>query len=197
MDISNDGKILAVGGNDNSCAVWSIQDLIQPELKYCLGHQAAVKAVAFCPWSTTLLATGGGSKDRTIRFWHTNSGTLLHKMNTKSQITALVWSRSKKQLVATFGFGNTVDPLLLMVYSYPNLKPLSKVTGSPNLRALSTISSPDFKSICVAANDQNVRFYKVWSSEPRAIPEYSESSMLGSEIIELSEGIDKQREIIR
>ena len=34
------------------------------------GHKAAVKALAWCPWQRNLLATGGGSTDKTMRFWN-------------------------------------------------------------------------------------------------------------------------------
>jgi WD40 repeat protein len=33
-------------------------------------HIAAVKALAWCPWQKHLLASGGGTADRTIRFWN-------------------------------------------------------------------------------------------------------------------------------
>ena len=34
-------------------------------------HSAAVKALAWCPWQRDLLASGGGSRDKTIKFWNT------------------------------------------------------------------------------------------------------------------------------
>ncbi len=37
-------------------------------------HNAAVKAIAFCPWQDGLVATGGGSNDQCIHFFHTCSG---------------------------------------------------------------------------------------------------------------------------
>jgi len=40
-------------------------------------HRAAVKALAWCPWQRHLLASGGGSRDQTIKFWNTDSGQLL------------------------------------------------------------------------------------------------------------------------
>ena len=35
-------------------------------------HQAAVKALAWCPWQRNLLASGGGTADRTLRLWNPN-----------------------------------------------------------------------------------------------------------------------------
>ena len=52
-------------------------------------HQAAVKAVAWCPWQPHVLASGGGTADRTIRLWNTSNGTLLNTIDTKSQVTTI------------------------------------------------------------------------------------------------------------
>lgn len=37
-------------------------------------HQAAVKALSWSPHQHGLLASGGGAKDRTIKFWNTIEG---------------------------------------------------------------------------------------------------------------------------
>ncbi|KAL2427953.1 hypothetical protein ABEF91_006207 [Exophiala dermatitidis] len=56
---------------------------------YSFYHAAAVKALAFAPWQPNLLATGGGSNDRQIHFFHTGSGALLALINVFSQVTSL------------------------------------------------------------------------------------------------------------
>lgn len=40
-------------------------------------HKAAVKALAWCPWQRHLLASGGGSRDQSIKFWNTDAGQLV------------------------------------------------------------------------------------------------------------------------
>jgi len=57
---------------------------------YSFYHSAAVKAIAFAPWQPNLLATGGGSNDRQIHFFHTGSGATLALINVFSQVTSLV-----------------------------------------------------------------------------------------------------------
>lgn len=177
---------MSIGGNDNCCTIWNIEDLSKPELKYFLPHQAAVKAIAYCPWSTAILATGGGSRDRTIRFWHTNSGTLLDSLKTSGQITSLIWSECKKQIAATFGFTGTK---MISVYSYPKMEEIVQVEGSPDSRVLSAVTSPDSTSICVASNDETVRFYELWDPKDNKILKTQENGLFGSDLIELSEGI--------
>jgi WD40 repeat protein len=49
-------------------------------------HQAAVKALAWCPWQQNVLASGGGTADRCIRFWNCNTGTCFSTIDTKSQV---------------------------------------------------------------------------------------------------------------
>jgi cell division cycle protein 20 (cofactor of APC complex) len=94
---SDDGLQLASGGNDNVVNIW---DINQTSAKFSFtDHTAAVKALAWCPWQKDLLATGGGSSDRTIRFWNTQTGSCLNSIVTPSQVSSIVWSPTTKELV--------------------------------------------------------------------------------------------------
>lgn len=68
--------------------VWN-QHSTQPVLKYC-EHTAAVKAIAWSPHLHGLLASGGGTADRCIRFWNTTTNSHLSCMDTGSQVTYLL-----------------------------------------------------------------------------------------------------------
>ncbi|CCD24563.1 Ama1p NDAI_0D02490 [Naumovozyma dairenensis CBS 421] len=189
ISINSNNSLLAVGGNDNSCTLWNIENIYKPEFKFILPHLAAVKAVTFCPWSSSLLATGGGSKDRKIKFWHTKTGILLNEFKTCGQVTSLIWSKSKKQIVATFGFNDTENPTLLKVYSYPKMIEILQVKSPAPLRVLTAVLSPSSTSICIAANDETIRFYKLWSEKDDLIKQLNETGVYGSDIIEYLEGI--------
>ncbi|CUS21336.1 LAQU0S03e00232g1_1 [Lachancea quebecensis] len=197
LSVNGTATQLAAGGNDNSCTIWDISNLRDPRMEFSLPHKAAVKAVAFCPWSRSLLATGGGSKDRNIRFWHTRSGTLMKETKAPGQITSLIWSLRQKQIVATFGFGDVEKPTLVSVYSYPSMTPTIEVRSSTSLRVLSAAASPDHSSICVATNDETVRFYELWNLQDCPILEAQERGIYGSDLIEYTEGIHKNRDLIR
>lgn len=117
---SHDQTQVAIGGNDNQVTVWDVgENWENSTLIHRLPHKAAVKALGFCPWAPYLLATGAGSQDRTIRFWHTKTGTFLKKIDVKGQVTSLIWSRHKRQLVATFGFHDAGNPIFLAVFPFP------------------------------------------------------------------------------
>lgn len=200
ITFSPDKSQLAIGGNDNLVTVWNIEDWANPKLVYLMPHKAAVKALAFCPWCPSLLTTGAGSQDRTIRFWHTRSGTLIKSFDVKGQVTSLVWSRHFRQLAATFGFADAANPMLLSVYSFPKLQPIIQVPTQFSLRVLSSVLSPDHGCICVATNDETVRFYELWSVKNQTVSmsgALAGTNLFGSDIIEMIEGIDKQGEVIR
>jgi WD40 repeat protein len=64
--------------------VWNPHS-VQPVLSYN-EHTAAVKAIAWSPHLHGLLASGGGTADRCIRFWNTTTNTHLSCMDTGSQV---------------------------------------------------------------------------------------------------------------
>ncbi|KAK6371845.1 hypothetical protein LTS17_008669 [Exophiala oligosperma] len=87
---------------------------------YSFYHSAAVKAIAFAPWQPSLLATGGGSNDRQIHFFHTGSGVTLALINVFSQVTSLVWSTTRREVAATFGYSQPEHEIRIAVFSWPS-----------------------------------------------------------------------------
>ena len=111
---SPSGQQLASGGNDNILNVWDERTVRRPfsaggrtqtdtPLYRFDAHQAAVKALAWCPWQKHLLASGGGTADRCIRMWNTQTGAQLQSVDTKSQVCALQWAKHEKELVSSHG----------------------------------------------------------------------------------------------
>jgi WD40 repeat protein len=93
---SFDEKMLASGGNDNKLFIWDSQQgsssssssssrSTEPLCRF-EDHTAAVKAVAWSPHQNGLIASGGGTADRHIRFWNASTGMALHKIDTGSQV---------------------------------------------------------------------------------------------------------------
>ena len=77
--------------------------LFHVTIRYFRHHQAAVKALAWCPWQPNVLASGGGTADRCIRLWNGSHGTLLNTIDTKSQVCSLLWASQYKELVSAHG----------------------------------------------------------------------------------------------
>jgi WD40 repeat protein len=83
-------------------------------------HSAAVKALAFAPWQPSLLATGGGSNDRQIHFFHTGTGAVLALINVFAQVTSLIWSTTKREICATFGYAQPEHKIRIAVFAWPS-----------------------------------------------------------------------------
>ncbi|KAJ5880314.1 uncharacterized protein N7473_011367 [Penicillium subrubescens] len=99
--------------------------------KYRLLHSAAVKAIAFAPWQPSLLATGGGSNDRAIRFWHTRTGVCLATINVFAQVTSLIWSQTRREIVATFGYAQPDHPIRIAVFAWPSCAQVAVIPWGP------------------------------------------------------------------
>lgn len=120
---STDGAQLASGGNDNLLNIW---DNGSSTARFTLDHhQAAVKALAWAPWQNNLLASGGGTADRTIRFWNTTTGACLNSIDTNSQVCALQWSKREKEIVSSHGFSQNQ----LCLWKYPSMAKIAELTA--------------------------------------------------------------------
>lgn len=100
---SPDGCQLASGGNDNKLMIWNLQNGQSPVAKFGQ-HKAAVKAIAWHPNQAGLLATGGGTADRCIRFWNTHTYKPISRVDTGSQVCNLMFSKTSSELVSTHGY---------------------------------------------------------------------------------------------
>lgn len=52
-------------------------------------HRAAVKAIAWCPYQSNILASGGGTADRCVKMWNTQTGQCISSTDTQSQVKFL------------------------------------------------------------------------------------------------------------
>eukprot|EP01135_Chromosphaera_perkinsii_P003323 Nk52_evm23s240 gene=Nk52_evmTU23s240 len=157
---SPDGTQLASGGNDNLVNVW---DANKAKARYTFDdHIAAVKALDWCPWHPHLLATGGGTADRHIKFWNTQSGSLLNSIDTKSQVCSLKWSKNFKELVSSHGFSQNQ----LTIWKYPTMKKVTELCGHTS-RVLHMAMSPDGETVVSAAGDETLRFWKCFQADPK------------------------------
>ncbi|XP_046328879.1 fizzy-related protein homolog [Haliotis cracherodii] len=153
---SPDHQHLASGGNDNKLFVWNMTS-VNPVQTYT-EHLAAVKAIAWSPHQHGLLASGGGTADRCIRFWNTLTGQPLQCVDTGSQVCNLAWSKHSNELVSTHGYSQNQ----ILVWKYPSLVQIAKLTGH-SYRVLYLAMSPDGEAIVTGAGDETLRFWNVFS----------------------------------
>lgn len=161
------GDQLASGGNDNLVNIWDARTLAQRKVtsaQHCFtAHQAAVKALAWAPFQQHLLATGGGTSDRCIRFWNTNTGAELESVDTGSQVCSLKWAKNgSKELISSHGFARNQ----LTVWKYPSLVKVSDNLTAHSQRVLHMALGPDGTTVATAAGDERLCFWKVFEPVP-------------------------------
>ncbi|KAI1104839.1 WD40 repeat-like protein [Jackrogersella minutella] len=153
-------------------------------------HGAAVKAIAFCPWRQGLIATGGGSNDKCIHFYHTNSGAALATISVAAQVTSLIWSTTRREIAATFGYAQPDHPYRIAVFSWPDCRQVAAVPERLKSR------TAEEGCIIVASSDESVKFHEVWAAGRKATT-FGSGVLARSDILEMGEGIDKEGDVIR
>jgi cell division cycle protein 20 (cofactor of APC complex) len=148
------GGQLASGGNDNLLCIWSAGFQQQHRLT---AHQAAVKALAWCPFQTNVLASGGGTADRCIKFWNTHTGAMLNSIDTGSQVCALQWNRHEREILSSHGYSKNQ----LCLWKYPSMVKMAELTGH-TARVLHMAASPDGASVVTAGADETLRFWRTF-----------------------------------
>ena len=152
---NTDNNQLASGGNDNKLIVWDgLND--KPLYKFTQ-HTAAVKAIAWNPHQHGILGSGGGTQDRTIKFWNTLTGKQISEIDTGSQVCNLIWSKNSNELVSTHGYSENQ----VVVWKYPTMSQVASLTGH-TYRVLYLSMSPDGTNIVTGAGDETLRFWSVF-----------------------------------
>lgn len=149
---SHDSQMFASGGNDNKMYIWTPKSTT-PIFKTSV-HKAAVKALAWSPHQHGLLASGGGTADKCIRFWNAHKSQMVSSVDTGSQVCNLLFAKNSNELVSTHGYTDNQ----IHVWSYPQMKKLSTLTGH-SYRVLYLAMSPDGNSIVTGAGDETLRFW--------------------------------------
>ncbi|KAF2000737.1 WD40 repeat-like protein [Amniculicola lignicola CBS 123094] len=185
---------LASGGNDNKLMVWDKLNT-EPTFKWS-EHQAAVKAIAWSPHQRGLLASGGGTADRTIKFWNTlisSSGPSAASLAAASAAASASASGSSSiptsptapaNLLSSLDTGSQVCNLAwsknsneivsthgysqnqIIVWKYPSMQQVVALTGH-TYRVLYLAMSPDGQVIVTGAGDETLRFWNAFKKKER------------------------------
>lgn len=159
---SPDGTYLASGANDNTLCIMdgaNMHTLDCTPRHVLTDHQAAVKALAWSPHERNLLASGGGTADRSIKFWNAQSGACLNSIDTGSQVCSLQWSPSEKEILSSHGFAENQ----LCLWKYPSMAKVKEFKGHTS-RVLHLATSPDGSTVCSGAADETLRFWNIFGT---------------------------------
>ncbi|CAK7897023.1 APC/C activator protein Cdc20p [[Candida] anglica] len=164
INYRSDGQQFSTGGNDNLVCVWDIRNShsnFGEPIFAKANHKAAVKAMSWCPFQSSLLATGGGSSDKAIHFWNTSTGARVNTIETGSQISSLNWGYASgigMEIVATHGFPTNN----ISIFNYPTLQKTGEIQNAHDSRILSGCLSPDSLTLATVAGDENLKFWSLF-----------------------------------
>ncbi|EPY52693.1 Cdc20/Fizzy family WD repeat protein [Schizosaccharomyces cryophilus OY26] len=197
---NHDGTQFATGGNDNRVCLFNSSEWQKP--LFVWQHDAAVKAISFCPWQKSLLATGAGSHDKHVRFYNCNSGKKISELYCGAQITSIHWSPKYKEFCVTFGYSVESVQHRIAIYSWPHLKclvsVLPRISDTRCVHSIMTCTYDDVRkkqvpgnSIVVASSDDTVKFFDLsencsWHHD-RVL---SWNGIFDCQILEMLEGMD-------
>ena len=148
---SPDGQYFASGGNDNLLYVYSPKTL-HPLMRK--KHKAAVKAIAWSPKVSGLLASGAGTADKCIRLWNVSDRKLLACRETGSQVCNVLFSKRADELITTHGFSNNE----INIWRTNGVNKIHTLMGHTS-RVLYLAMSPDGSKIVTGAGDETLRFW--------------------------------------
>lgn len=165
-----DYNILASGGNDNKVCIWPVADN-SPIFEFT-EHKSAVKALSWSPHKHNLLATGGGSLDKTIRLWDCSTGEVQGVKDTGSQVVAIEWDRHESELISAHG----QEKNQICLWKNPGLNLITEFFGHTG-RILNMCLSPDGNSIVTAGADETIRFWNLTSTNNHDKQSHSEDRL--------------------
>ncbi|CAO3647389.1 unnamed protein product [Mucor hiemalis] len=178
MKWNTEGTMLASGGNDNHLLVWDSHE--SSLMHRFTEHTAAVKAISWNPHKRGVLVSGGGTADKTIKFWNTISGTLTHSYDTGSQVCNIAYSKKTDDIVSTHGYANNAvsSSNQVIVWKADKMQRIATLTGHAS-RVLYMSMSSDGSTVVTGAGDETLRFWDVFSSveNTRADPEDRQSCL--------------------
>lgn len=149
-------------------------------------HTSTVKALAWCPWQPDIFASGGGTRDGTIRIWSVSTGACTRVIKTRAQVSSVHFAQSCREVVSTCGYafavsssdididgtvagGNTalgrrrVNAMLM--HSVVNGEVTGRVFDAGQGRISDSVMSPDGTRVLTCGSDNTIRIHRVFGEK--------------------------------
>jgi len=153
---SPNNQYFASGGNDDKVCIWSFKR----DEPYTIfeEHQGAVKAIAWSPHNSSVIASGGGARDKMLKIWNINNKQCINDVNTDKQICALVWLKYSNFILSADGYGT--QQYDIKVWKYPKLIQQTSIKGHSD-RILHLMENPSQTLIASASTDESIKIHKI------------------------------------
>lgn len=164
VGLAFNNRYTVVISEKSSITTWDIRKLeTLPVLKFN-GHITTSKTISFSPYEDKIVASGGGTADKTVKIWDTTTGKIRAEENAQAQICSIHWI-NKHGFFATEGFSsNRVSCWPLKEHSVE----LEVASPAHQDRVLFSAQNPvDPTQIVTASPDETIRFWSVKTSSPK------------------------------
>ncbi|KAL3077250.1 hypothetical protein niasHS_013239 [Heterodera schachtii] len=170
---SPDEHYLTSGGSDALVNVWENVQLSSnnPTPLFKLNdHVSTVKAIEYVPTMglgpANLVATGGGTRDHTIRFWNLTDGSAHFTLDTHSQVSAILFSKPHGEMIT----GHGAPKAGVRVWHHePNkikkFEQTAELNQAQGGRVLALCQSPCGEYVIAANQDEVLRIWHVWKMD--------------------------------
>jgi WD40 repeat protein len=155
----------ATSSNDTTVKIWDLRQIESPVSIY-REHTAAVRALSWSPIAPDVIASAGGTSDRTIRIWNVNSRETSFSVDTKSQVCNLYWNEEYNEILSTHGFSQHQ----LALWRGADLTQTA-VFLEHKQRVLYLAASPDGTQVATAAPSDDLLIWKLFPSKRRGVSE--------------------------
>ncbi|KAH0794240.1 WD repeat protein [Histomonas meleagridis] len=159
-----DSYLYATCGNDCTVKIWDQRNLDKEPLVTYSEHEAAIRAVSWCPTNKDLIVTGGGTADRCIKMWNVQTGDTIKSINTGSQVCNLFWNSEYDEIFSTHGYSQNH----LAIWKGTDLSPVASFHNHRQ-RILYMCHSPDGTTVATAAPDDSLQIWKMFPSKRASI----------------------------
>ncbi|CAI4222250.1 unnamed protein product [Auanema sp. JU1783] len=173
-------KYLASGGCDNTVRLWDSDRVGTGDVSESVytfdDHIGSVRAVQFCNFKASILATGGGLTDKTIKIWNIHSGELMHNINTESAVNSIVFNRDYKEMMTAHSSGQ------LHIWQYPSYANTCILKGHQPERAVSLVASPCGQYVMSAGADETLRLWIPFKVDKTTAKLTSQNKLMGMNV---------------
>lgn len=156
-----------VNNNNNNVSNYYIQDPNDSEgerkflyEKKINAHSSAIKAIDWSPHKFGFLLTGGGTQDRTIKLWNTQTMKLIESIDTSSQVCNIAFSKNSHEFVSSHGYSEN----LILVWDSDTMEVKASLKGHKD-RVIYLSVGADGEKIVTGAGDETIRFWDVFEND--------------------------------
>uniref|UniRef100_A0A183C8Z9 WD_REPEATS_REGION domain-containing protein n=1 Tax=Globodera pallida TaxID=36090 RepID=A0A183C8Z9_GLOPA len=170
---SPDEHFLTSGGSDAVVNVWENVQLSEnnpASLFKFDDHISTVKAIEYVPTMglgpANLVATGGGTRDHTIRFWNLTDGNAHFTLDTQSQVSGILFNKPYGEMIT----GHGAPKAGVRVWHHePNkikkFEQTAELNQAQGGRVLALCQSPCGEYVIAANQDEVLRIWHVWKMD--------------------------------